>query len=143
MRAGYRTLGGHIPTRGSLFLTTTGARSGEQRTSPVSFQRTGSTFIVIATSGGRDRNPSWYHNILADPEVRIEVADRVFGAQAREVTDADRDYLIAVSVLVRPTHALMFERATRLPRRVPIIEITPAVDDLPYDDTPFDDQPYR
>ena len=143
MRAGYRTLGDRVPTRGSLLLTTTGAKSGKPRTSPVSFQRTGSTFVVIATSGGRDRNPDWYHNIVADSSVRIEAANHVFGARAREATGADREHLIAVSVLARPTHASMFERATRLPRRIPIIAITPIVDDLPYNDTLFDDQPYH
>ena len=134
MRAGYATLGNRIPTRGAALLTTIGARTGVERTLPLSFQRAGTTFSLMATNGGQDRHPAWYRNILAHPEVKLEIANHVFVAHAREVHGAERDYLIAVNVHARPTHLGMFERAVRLTRQVPIIMLTPERDDLPFDD---------
>lgn len=140
MRAGYRTLGNRVPLRGSLLLTSTGAKSGKARTVAVSFQRYREMFIVLGTTGGRDRHPAWYFNIRAHPEVEIEVANHHLRAEAVERTGAQRDHLIAVCALIRPTHAAMFERATRLTRHIPLITLAPAdASELPLDDSPFPD----
>ena len=61
----------------TLLLTTTGRRSGESRTTPLIYGRRGDDYLVVASKGGSDEPPGWFHNIEANPEVQIQVKDRV------------------------------------------------------------------
>ena len=56
-----------------LLLTTTGRKSGQPRTSPLLYLRDGENLAVVASYGGDDRFPAWYHNLVANPEVSAEV----------------------------------------------------------------------
>jgi deazaflavin-dependent oxidoreductase (nitroreductase family) len=56
-----------------LLLTTTGRKSGQARTSPLLYLRDGQDLVVVASYGGDDRFPAWYHNLVANPEVSAEV----------------------------------------------------------------------
>ncbi|MGW4826607.1 nitroreductase family deazaflavin-dependent oxidoreductase [Amycolatopsis japonica] len=77
-----------------LLLTTTGAKSGEPRTSPVVYLREGGKYVVVASYAGSDMNPAWYHNVVANPMVTIEVGEETFDATATVVEDRDeRDRL--------------------------------------------------
>ena len=59
-----------------LLLTTTGAKTGKERINPLAFTRDGDNFVIIASKGGSPTHPDWYYNILANPEVGVEVATR-------------------------------------------------------------------
>ena len=82
-----------------VLLHTTGARTGQDRTSPVAGLDIGGRLVVIASAAGRPQNPGWYHNLLADPKVRVErwEDDRLvsFDATATPAEGSDRDALWA------------------------------------------------
>jgi deazaflavin-dependent oxidoreductase (nitroreductase family) len=78
------------PFRGGdvLILTTKGAKSGAVRESPLAYSRDDGHLVVVASKGGSPENPSWYHNLVANPTVTVEVLGETFDAKAR-VTDGD------------------------------------------------------
>ena len=71
-----------------LILTTTGAKSGERRETPLAYTRDGDDVVIVASMGGAPRNPSWYHNLVANPRVTVELGGETFQADAR-VTDPE------------------------------------------------------
>ena len=64
-----------------LLLTTTGAKSGQERVNPVVYTTDGDRTIVIASKGGAPTNPDWFHNLVANPEVTVEVPGETFSAR--------------------------------------------------------------
>ncbi len=76
--ADFRAHGGKVtmdPFVGApmLLLTTTGAKSGQPRTSPLVYARDGDRYVIFASKGGAPTNPDWYHNLVAHPTVTVEV----------------------------------------------------------------------
>jgi deazaflavin-dependent oxidoreductase (nitroreductase family) len=91
----YRATGGeygHDWRKGSstLLLTTNGHRSGEPRTTPLIYGRSGDDYLVLASDGGADQPPSWYVNLQNDPDVEVQVLDDRFRARARTATAQER-----------------------------------------------------
>jgi deazaflavin-dependent oxidoreductase (nitroreductase family) len=86
-RIGHRLLG--VPC---LLLHTTGARTGQPRTSALVYLADGADCVVVASNGGEDRAPGWLHNVRAHPEVELQIGPRRLAARAREITPADTDY---------------------------------------------------
>ena len=70
---GGRLSDGPFAGRQVLILTTIGAKSGEPREAPLVYTRDGNDIVIVASMGGAPRNPAWYHNIVANPRVTIEV----------------------------------------------------------------------
>lgn len=94
MRAhGGRPSSGPMAGKPLMILTSKGAKSGEDRTAIVTYHREGDAYVIAASKSGEPTNPAWYHNLVANPEVTIEVDNEVFGARAREVTGPERDRL--------------------------------------------------
>src|SRR5438309_6743096 len=56
-----------------LLLTTTGARSGKTRVNPLAFTRDAEHYVIIASKGGSPNHPDWYHNLLANPDLTLQV----------------------------------------------------------------------
>ena len=81
-----------------LLLTTTGRRSGEQRTSPMAFFLDGDVPVVFASNIGATRHPAWYLNLDADPRVTVETPDATFAATATTARGAERERLWAAAV---------------------------------------------
>ena len=83
---------GHDWKRGSptLLLTTTGRRSGEPRTTPLIYGRSGDDYLVVASDGGSDTPPGWYANIREKPEVEVQVLGDRFRARARDATPEEK-----------------------------------------------------
>ena len=77
----------------TLLLTTTGRRSGEQRTSPLIYGRHGDDYLVVASKGGADEPPSWYVNLREKPEVDVQVMGDRFQARARDATPEEKPAL--------------------------------------------------
>jgi deazaflavin-dependent oxidoreductase (nitroreductase family) len=77
----------------ALILTTTGARTGLERTTVVDYTRDGDAYVIVASKGGAPTNPAWYHNLVAHPRVTIEVAGKRFDATASVATGDQRDRL--------------------------------------------------
>jgi deazaflavin-dependent oxidoreductase (nitroreductase family) len=91
----YRETGGEVghDWRGgtsTLLLTTKGRRSGEERTTPLIYGRSGDDYLVVASKGGSDEPPAWFLNLMADPEVEVQVLDDRFRARARTATPEEK-----------------------------------------------------
>jgi deazaflavin-dependent oxidoreductase (nitroreductase family) len=120
----FRRNGGTVPGElgevDLLLLTAKGAKSGEPRTVPLGFHRIDGRLIVIASMGGADRNPPWYHNVVANPEVTVEVGTEVFRATTIVTSGEDREKLFA-DVVSRM--AVFGEYQERTERLIPVIEL--------------------
>jgi deazaflavin-dependent oxidoreductase (nitroreductase family) len=114
---------GHIwhgaPT---LLLTTRGRRSGWLRRTPLIYGRAGDAYIVVASRGGRPEHPSWYLNLVAEPEVTIQVLDRVMAARARTACSAEKVPLWALMTKIWPAYQAYQAQTTR---DIPVVSITP------------------
>lgn len=122
----FRSSKGHVTGdfagRPLLLLTTVGAKTGIARVTPLIYTRDGDSFVVTAADAGSDRHPGWYHNILANPMVTIEVEDKVYDGIATEPVGAERDRLYANRIAETPRFA---EYQAKTSRRIPIILLTP------------------
>ncbi|MGH2486757.1 MAG: nitroreductase/quinone reductase family protein, partial [Ktedonobacterales bacterium] len=94
-RANQGKVGGMWEGRPLLVLTTTGAKSGQRRTIPVMYMREGDRVFVFASKGGAPTSPDWYHNLLAHPEVTVELGDQTYNAVAKPITGGERDTVYA------------------------------------------------
>ena len=105
-----------------VMLTTTGARSGRRRTVPVLAIRDGEAFVVIASNFGRPRNPSWYHNLRADPRAWAEVAGSGGPFTARELAGEERERGFRLGAEIYPG----FDHYVRWAgRRIPVMRLEP------------------
>ena len=86
---------GHDWKRGSkiLLLTTTGRRSGEPRTTPLIYESDGDRYAIVASKGGAPEHPEWYLNLVAHPEVEVQVRGDVFRARASTAEGEERERL--------------------------------------------------
>ncbi|MFW0795128.1 nitroreductase family deazaflavin-dependent oxidoreductase [Gordonia sp. CPCC 205515] len=76
-----------------LLLTTIGRKSGEPRTAPLNYLRKGDSFVVVASQGGLPKNPAWYLNLVATPEVCVQVGRERHDLVARTATGEEREAL--------------------------------------------------
>lgn len=95
-RANGGKLSGRLANSSLLLLTTTGARTGQPRVTPMGYVRDGERYAVIAANAGADKHPDWYHNLLAQPRVVVEVGSERFAAMARVATGDERERLAAM-----------------------------------------------
>ena len=105
-----------------MLLTTVGARSGNERISPVMYHRDGERYVVVASKGGAPDNPDWYNNLKANPVARVEVGTEMgtetFEVRASEAEGEERDRLYAERVAIAPGFG-EYERQTS--RKIPVM----------------------
>jgi deazaflavin-dependent oxidoreductase (nitroreductase family) len=101
-----------------LLLTTTGAKSGEKRTSPVVFTRDGDRLVIIASKGGAPQSPDWFHNLKANPTVTIELPDETFEARAVVTEGGERDRLFRAQADLMPNFDEYQKNTTR---QIPVV----------------------
>jgi deazaflavin-dependent oxidoreductase (nitroreductase family) len=106
----------------SLLLTTTGRKSGEKFIFPLFYGTTDGGYFVIASKGGAPQHPGWYRNILADPEVDIQVGTAKTRARARTATGAERARLWQKALEFWPPYA-DYQRKTE--REIPVVVLEP------------------
>lgn len=85
------TAGGVFEGKPLLLLHHYGARTGTERVSPLMYQTVAGGYAVFASKGGSDSNPDWYHNLVANPETKIEVEREIVAVAARVVEGEERD----------------------------------------------------
>lgn len=108
---------GLLPT---LLLTTTGRKSGEPRIMPLIYGETGDgAYVVIASKGGAPRHPAWYLNLLAEPQVEVQVIEDKFPAKARIASGDERERLWVMQEKLYPPYKEYQERAGK--REIPVI----------------------
>lgn len=76
----------------SLLLHTVGAKTAQPRTTSLSYARDGDSYLIVASNGGGERYPGWYHNLRKHPECEINFGPRRFAVAARRITPEDSDY---------------------------------------------------
>ena len=112
-------VGGYFAGANMLLLHTTGAKSGEPRTNPLVYTTDGDHLVIIASKGGADSNPDWYYNLLANPNVAVEVGSERFQARATTVTEEpERSRLYALMVAHRAGFA---EYEQKTSRKIPAV----------------------
>jgi deazaflavin-dependent oxidoreductase (nitroreductase family) len=121
-RANGGRVGGMFEGAPIVLLTTTGARTGRRRTTPLMYLPDGDRVLVFATKGGAPTNPDWYHNLVANPDVTIEVGSDTKQATATIITGPERDRLYAEQVARRPQFGDYERRTTRT---IPVVALVP------------------
>lgn len=121
-RANAGRVGGPFEGNELLLLTTTGAKSGEPRVSPLSCKRIDGKLVIIAGNGGADVNPAWVYNLRANPRAHVELGTESFDVTARELPSAERDDIIP-KLTAEVTAFAEFQAKTR--RVIPIFELQP------------------
>jgi deazaflavin-dependent oxidoreductase (nitroreductase family) len=97
----------------SLFLTTTGRRSGEPRVTPLACLPQGETFLVIGSNFGRTSHPAWTGNLLADADATVDHRGRVLRVRGRLLTGDERAEAWAALLRMWPPYATYQARVDR------------------------------
>jgi deazaflavin-dependent oxidoreductase (nitroreductase family) len=121
----YRETGGergYIWRRGTeiLLLTTTGRKSGEERTTPLIHRTDGDRWIIVASKGGTPDHPDWYLNLQENPEIEIQVKDEVIPVRASTVDDEERERLWEKMTEVWPDYD---DYQSNTDRKIPIVAL--------------------
>lgn len=101
-----------------LILTTTGRRSGEPRSTPLIYGTRGEDHVVVASKGGAEEHPGWYLNLVAQPEVTVQVRGDRFTARARTATAEEKPALWRMMADRWPAYE-EYQRKTR--REIPVV----------------------
>lgn len=104
-----------VPT---LLLTTTGKRTGNPYTTPLIFGQDGDRYIIVASRGGAEEHPQWYRNLVAQPEVQLQVKADRFTARARTATPEEKPALWQLMARIWPAYN---EYQARTTRDIPIV----------------------
>jgi deazaflavin-dependent oxidoreductase (nitroreductase family) len=105
-----------------LLLHHTGARSGQDRINPLAYQSDEGRYVVFASKGGAPTNPDWYHNVKAQPNVKVEVGTDTIDVVASEAAGEERDRLFRTQAERLPQFA---EYEQKTARTIPVIVLTP------------------
>ncbi len=120
----FRTHGGKVggPLEGVtlLLLTTTGAKSGQKRINPLIYLLDGERLFIFAAKGGSPTNPDWYHNLVAHPQVTVELGTEQFEATALLLEGEERDQIYAKVTQAHPGAADYEKKTTR---KIPVVEL--------------------
>ncbi|HTK07082.1 MAG TPA: nitroreductase family deazaflavin-dependent oxidoreductase [Ktedonobacteraceae bacterium] len=117
-RANGGNVGGQFAGAPLLLLTTTGAKSGQQRISPLVYLSEGGHIYIFAGNRGAPTNPAWYHNLVAHPDVTVELGPETFEARATVVDSAEGERLGRIQVQKIPALAELFAKITR---KIPVV----------------------
>ncbi len=120
-RANGGKVGGNFAGRTLLLLHTKGAKSGQERINPVAYTKDGDRMVIIASKGGAPNNPDWYYNIVANPQITVEVGTEHFQADATIAVEPDRTRLYDQMATIMPGFA---EYKTKTTRQIPVIVLT-------------------
>ena len=104
-----------------LLLTMTGAKTGRTLIRPLCYSRDGDRLVIIASFGGAPRNPPWYHNLLANPVVTVEVGTEKFNARAAQAAGAERQRLFDAQARLMP---FFNDYQKKTQRQIPVLTLT-------------------
>lgn len=122
-RANNGVVGGPFEGATLLLLTTTGAKSGEPRLSPLAYLTIDDKMIIVGSKAGADTNPAWVHNLRAKPRAHIEVGTDAYDVVARELPADERDATYPKIVELAPTFGDYQSKTSRV---IPLFELTRA-----------------
>jgi deazaflavin-dependent oxidoreductase (nitroreductase family) len=113
-------VGGQFAGAPMIIVTHTGAKSGKSYTTPLVFSKDGDKCVIIASKAGAPKNPSWYYNLVAHPEVTLEIGAEKFKAKATEVKGAERDRLFTEQAKMMPQFN---DYAKKTARKIPVFTL--------------------
>jgi deazaflavin-dependent oxidoreductase (nitroreductase family) len=119
-RANEGRVGGPFEGAPMALVTTTGAKTGRRTTSPMMYLPEDGHTYVFASKGGAPTNPAWYHNMVANPGVTVEIGTETHEATAVPVTGAERDRIYARQADLYPGFAEYEKKTTRV---IPVVEL--------------------
>lgn len=122
-RANKGRVGGQFEGAPLLLLHTTGARSGQDRVNPMMYLDLDGRRYVFASKAGAETNPDWYHNLLAHPDVRVEVGTENYRATAVPLEGRERDRIYQEQAARYPGFAEYQEKTDRV---IPVVELRPS-----------------
>jgi deazaflavin-dependent oxidoreductase (nitroreductase family) len=123
-RANDGKVGGQFAGSDLLLLTTTGAKSGQRRTSPLAYLRIDGKLIIIGSFAGADVDPAWVHNLRANPSAHAEIGTDSFDVSTRELPPDERDTAFPKIAAAAPGFADYQAKTTRV---IPLFELQPVI----------------
>ena len=105
----------------TLLLTTTGRKSGEERTTPLIYQEHDGDYLIVASKGGADTPPAWYLNLQEDPSARVQVWGDVFDVDVRDATEDEKPEMWRKMVATWPDYD---EYQKKTDRPIPIVVLS-------------------
>jgi deazaflavin-dependent oxidoreductase (nitroreductase family) len=123
----FRATGGRIGGRfrgGApvMLVTTIGRKSGKAFTTPLLYLRDGADVVTVASKGGMDHHPLWYHNLVANPDVEVQIGRETTRGRARTANAAEKAALWPKLVAMYPDYA---DYQARTKRHIPVVIISP------------------
>jgi len=119
-RANDGVVGGPFEGATLLLLTTTGAKSGEPRLSPLAYLTIDGKTIIVGSKAGADTNPHWVHNLRANPRAHVEIGTDAYDVLARELPEDERDATYPKVVAVAPGFG---DYQSKTDRVIPLFEL--------------------
>lgn len=119
-RANEGKVGGPFEGVDLLLLTFSGARTGTVRTTPVWYMEDGDRLVVFATNAGSAKNPAWYYNVLAKPQVTVEIGTRRYETEIQSISGSERDQLFERAQELAPVFT---EYQAKVARTIPAVAI--------------------
>ena len=120
-RANDGKVGGFFANNTLLLLHTTGAKSGKERINPLVTFEDGDRLVIIASKGGAPSHPDWYHNIVANPVVKVEYGTESFEAQAAVASEPERTRLYEIMETIMASFTEYKEKAGRV---IPVVTLS-------------------
>jgi len=119
-RANSGKVGGQFEGAPMVLVTTTGAKSGKQRTSPLVYLADGDQVVIFASKAGAPSHPDWYHNIVANPVVTVEIGADTYQATAVVLQGDERDRIYATQAARMPNFQQYQDNTTRV---IPVVAL--------------------
>jgi deazaflavin-dependent oxidoreductase (nitroreductase family) len=116
----FRANGGPPEGRPLLLLTTVGRRTGQARTTPMMYVPDGDRLLVIASNAGAVKHPDWFNNLVANPDVTVEVGSESYPATAVVTEGAERDRLFAG---ICERYPFFVEHQAGVERTIPVVAL--------------------
>ena len=122
-RGNHGQVGGGFAGAPLLLLHTTGARTGQEHVTPVMYRKVDGGYAVFASFAGQPRNPAWYHNLVANPDVQAEIGTQTLRLHARVADDAERETIWTAHKTEFPGFQEYEDKTTR---QIPVVILEPA-----------------
>jgi deazaflavin-dependent oxidoreductase (nitroreductase family) len=119
-RANAGKVGGPFASAPMVLLTHQGARSGKTYTTPLVYSKDGARVVIVASKGGAPNHPAWYHNLVAHPEVTLEIGTEQFKARAVVTKGEERERLFNAQAAQMP---MFNEYRNKTTRQIPVIAL--------------------
>jgi deazaflavin-dependent oxidoreductase (nitroreductase family) len=120
-RANGGKVGGQFANAPMVLLTTKGAKSGKTYVHPLVYSKDGDRYVLIASFAGAPKHPSWYHNIVANPTVTLEIGNEKFQAKAKITSGEERERLYNAQAAMMP---FFNDYRKKTSRQIPVVALT-------------------